>query len=84
MPCCGQAITNAKQQIKIQQCLDDKTRDLNQSNRHMRPRLTKAPFCCSVAQFENLDLKPWECPPCESEPDLSDNAGYAEQKRRAQ
>jgi hypothetical protein len=47
----------------------------------MRPRLTKALFCCSVAQSESLDLKPWECPPAESDPDPNDNASYAEQKR---
>ena len=50
---------------------------------NIRPRLTKALFCCSVAQSESLDLKPWECPACESDSDPSDNASYAEQKRRA-
>jgi hypothetical protein len=51
--------------------------------RNMRPRLAKALFCCSVAQSEALDLRPWECPPSESDPDPSDNASYAEQRRRA-
>jgi hypothetical protein len=50
---------------------------------NMRPRLKRALFCCSVAQSDSLDLKPWECPPCESEPDdESDNHSYREQQRR--
>jgi hypothetical protein len=51
--------------------------------RNMRPKLERALFACSVAQSEALNLKPWEVCPAESAPDPSDNANYAEQKRRA-
>jgi len=69
----------------LRRCIEVAERDpmRREQVRHMRPRLTKALFCCSVAQSESLDLKPWECPPCESEPDDSDNASYAEQRWRA-
>ena len=69
----------------LRRCIEVAERDRmrREQVRHMRPRLTKALFCCSVAQSESLDLKPWECPPAESDPDPNDNASYAEQKRRA-
>jgi hypothetical protein len=69
----------------LRRCIEVVERDPTRREqiRNMRPRLERALFCCSVAQSESLDLKPWECPPCESEPDDSDNASYAEQKRRA-
>jgi len=69
----------------LRRCIEVAERDpmRREQVRHMRPRLTKALFCCSVAQSESLDLKPWECPPCESDADPSDNDSYAEQKRRA-
>jgi hypothetical protein len=51
--------------------------------RNMRPKLERALFACNVAQSEALNLKPWEVCPAESDPDPSDNASYAEQKRRA-
>ena len=69
----------------LRRCIDVAERDplRREQVRDMRPRLERALFCCSVAQSESINLKPWECPPCESEPDLSDNTSYAEQKQRA-
>jgi hypothetical protein len=69
----------------LRRCIEVAERDpmRREQVRHMRPRLAKALFCCSVAQSESLDLNPWECPPSESEPDDSDNANYVEQRRRA-
>ena len=49
----------------------------------MRPRLERALFCCLVVQSESLALKPWECAPCDCDPDPSDKAGFAEQRRPA-
>ena len=68
----------------LRRCIDVAERDplRREQVRDMRPRLERALFCCLVVQSESLALKPWECAPCESDPDPSDKAGFAEQARQ--
>jgi hypothetical protein len=74
-----------KDLVALRRCIEVVERDPQRAEqiRDMRPRLAKAMFCCAVAQSESLGLRPWECPPSESDPDPNDNASYTEQRRRA-